>query len=67
MALSEDIQEAAQEALERGLAETEVRGRKLKFLTGTELLNSVKAEAMLRGFASARRGLSVGRIERPTS
>jgi hypothetical protein len=64
MADDSEIQESASEQLANGLKGTKVRGRELEFQDADK---NLKVLLTLRGLNSSRRGLSVGRIERPSS
>lgn len=65
MATNEEIQEALEDTISEnsGLKSAEVRGRKLTY---QDVDKNVDSLLKMRGINSARRGLSVGRIQRPT-
>lgn len=65
MAEYSDLESAVDEIAggDKPVAEYEIRGRRVKYITGNELLATVRAKAMLRGLQSSKRGLNVGQID----
>lgn len=67
MATNDELEAMAEDARARGLKSIKQRGREIEMLTGKDLLDTIRANAMAAGLNSPKRGLSVGLIQRPSA
>lgn len=61
----EEIENATDALVDSGRPVKRWKNRKneVEYQTGKDLLDTIKAKAMLRGLQSSRRGLSLGKIQ----